>query len=306
MNIEELMLQYELGNMAKAEFIKLMHTHHRMLFDYSKFICDRDIQKIEITDNSVVMTSRKLGIKIICDEQDYRIAPVEILNFQEYEKQDSDMIFRLVNDKDTLLDIGANIGWYSIGLSKAKNNLNIHAFEPIPKTYEYLVANVRLNGLTNIHIHKHGLSNETSEVPFYYYPEGSGNASMSNLAANMNSIEIKLQVIPLDFFVKRHGIDKVDFIKCDVEGAELLVFQGGRDTIQRDKPIVFSEILRKWSAKFGYHPNDIISFFTELGYGCFTVKEKKLSRFLKVDENTIDTNYFFLHEGAHKQIIDSY
>ena len=62
-------------------------------------------------------------------------------------------------------------------------------------------------------------------------------------------------------------------------------------------------MLRKWSAKFGYHPNDIIEFFNKLGYQCFAIQNGNLINFDKVDEETIETNYFFLHKEKHQKII---
>lgn len=70
----------------------------------------------------------------------------------------------------------------------------------------------------------------------------------------METVQCKLRT--LDDYTAETKI-RVDFIKCDVEGAELLVFKGAIDTIARDKPVIFSEILRKWSAKFNYNPNEI-------------------------------------------------
>jgi hypothetical protein len=66
----------------------------------------------------------------------------------------------------------------------------------------------------------------------------------------------------MSFVAKNNA--KVDFIKCDVEGAELFVYQGAKATLMQQKPIVFTEMLRKWAAKFDYHPNDIIALFDEL------------------------------------------
>jgi hypothetical protein len=99
---------------------------------------------------------------------------------------------------------------------------------------------------------------------------------------------------------------KVDFIKCDCEGAELLVFKGAKNVIYADKPIVFTEMLRKWSAKFGYHPNDIINFFGELGYSCFYSNLDKLAQIDEVNDSTIETNFIFLHRGKHKSVIRNF
>ena len=75
--------------------------------------------------------------------------------------------------------------------------------------------------------------------------------------------KVECNVRRMDDFVKDENINRIDFIKCDVEGSELFVYQGGIESIDRFKPIVFSEMLRKWSNKFGYHPNDIINLFTK-------------------------------------------
>ena len=115
----------------------------------------------------------------------------------------------------------------------------------------------------------------------------------------------KCKVTTLDEFTEKFSL-KLDFIKCDVEGAELLVFKGGEKTIARELPIIFSEILRKYSSKFNYNPNDIFTFFRSLGYRAFTVKEEYLTEFKEMDESTIETNFFFLHEFKHSNKIKKF
>ena len=110
----------------------------------------------------------------------------------------------------------------------------------------------------------------------------------------------------LDEFVFESGINKLDFIKCDVEGSELFVFQGGMHSINQYKPIIYTEMLRKWSAPFGYHPNDIIKLFGDLGYRCFTAIDRGLREFFYMDDETEETNFFFLHDNMHKKIIDDW
>ena len=304
MILTEIRDQYLGNELSKPDYIDRMHEVHRLLFDYASFIRDTDIAKIEISDGKIVMTSREAGIRIICDRDDKRIVPVEILNFGHYEKNDSDMIYRLVEDGYGILDIGANIGWYSINLAKRFPGCRILAFEPIPKTYAYLRENIGLNPVSGIETFNHGFSDEAKELVFYYYPAGSGNASSARLADAPGMEEIRCTVLPLDDFVASRDM-KVDFIKCDVEGAELLVFRGGRNTLETHKPIVFTEMLRKWSAKFGYHPNEIIRLFSDIGYRCFTARNGRLEEFFAMDDNTLETNFFFLHAGAHSDKISA-
>jgi FkbM family methyltransferase len=303
MNIRALEQKFKKEEVTKPDFISKMYKeNHDLLFEYSEFIKDRDIEKIEITDASVIITSKELGIKIVCNRFDERIAPIEILNFGNYEKDDSDMIFKLVNDYDTVFDIGGNMGWYSIGLSKIKKNTDIHTFEPIPTTFESLVTNAEVND-SKIKINNFGLSDKKQDLTFYFHKEGSGNASSAMMNEERNNIEVKCHVDTLDNYFSKNKLDRLDFIKCDVEGAELLTFQGGIKTIQECKPIIFAELLRKWSAKFNYHPNEVIVLLKDLGYKCYFVDGNNLKEIEMITENTVETNFFFLHTKKHNKEI---
>ena len=89
---------------------------------------------------------------------------------------------------------------------------------------------------------------------------------------------------------------KVDFIKCDVEGNELFVIQGGMALISHHKPVLLLELLRKWSARFNYHPNKVINLLGDIGYKAYVVTpDKGLLHIPAITEDTIQTNFFFVH-----------
>jgi FkbM family methyltransferase len=248
------------------------------------------------------MTSRDNGLRLLCPLGDHRVAPLEALNFLDYEKEESAMIIKLAEGARVVIDVGANMGWHSINIAKHYPECQVYALEPIPETYSFLEKNVKINGISNIQLHPVGLSNKREELEFYFYPEGSGNASSRNLSDRADAKLVTCYVEPMDGFVLTKKIS-VDFVKCDVEGAELLVFQGGRATLERDRPIVFTEMLRKWAAKFGYHPNEIINLFSDLGYACFRLKGEGLFEISSITDDTIETNFFFLHQEKHSEKI---
>ena len=304
MHLASLKHAFESGALTKAEYIEAMHRAHQCLFEYAAFLRSTDMGRIEITDGRVIMTTRT-GVRLFCAPADKRIAPVEILNFGSYESAHADMLNALVRDGNTILDVGANIGFYTISLARKFPWTAIFAFEPIPATFACLRANLELNGVTNARIFNFGLSDRECEQVFYFSPRNSVSASAVRLIEEADGAAVVCRVRRLDDFVEEHSLH-VDFLKCDVEGAEYLVFQGAAETLRRDRPVIVAEMLRKWAARFHYHPNDILRFLGGLGYRCFTAAERRLLPFTAMDEHTTATNFFFLHTEQHREQIRAF
>ena len=304
MNLNELKDAFEEGLIEKHQYIREMHWFHQLLYEYAELIKGTDIKSIEITGDGVMVTSRKGNLKFIGNPADKRIPPHEILNFNMVEQSDYEMVMNLTQDGDTIFDIGANVGWYTLSLAKRYPAAHIYAFEPVPKTFKELLNHKRLNRLTNITAFNFGFSDKEGTVDFYYYPEDSGNASLVNISGFRNVQKITGQVWKMDRFVHENNTHP-DFIKCDVEGAELLVFKGGLNTLKH-KPIIFTELLRIWCAKFGYHPDEVIRLLKGIGYRCFSAEYDTLTEFFVITERTVEKTFFFLHKEKHKELIDKY
>jgi FkbM family methyltransferase len=294
----EIKKEFSSGAIDKWEFIDKMYEVHSGLFDYSDLLKNTNISKIEIDADQVIMTFRDSGIKFICTKNDKRIAPLDTLNFNNYEQEELNMQLSLIEPGFNVYDIGGNFGWFALHIAKNHLKSKIFSFEPIPSTFNFLNKNILLNKLENIECFNFGFSNAEGCFDFYFDPALSVNASLANVSNNKSIEKVSCSVKRLDDFVEETKY-KIDFIKCDVEGAELLVFKGGIEAIKKHQPIVFSEILRKWTAKFDYHPNDLIKFFRDLNYNCYVLEGSKLRLFDIVDENTFETNYFFLHKEKH-------
>jgi hypothetical protein len=167
-----------------------------------------------------------------------------------------------------------------------------------------------------------GFYDENKKLKFYTYREGTGNSSIKNLSQKRN-VKLEMATVKvLDDFINKKKI-KVDFIKCDVEGAELFVFLGAKKVLSDSKPIVFCEMLRKWCKKFKYHPNQIIFFFKSIGYKCFYIsnlknqkitnkkkgvfyKNFKLKQIQVISNKTRETNFLFMHTVKHQKIIKKF
>ena len=302
-NINKHRLDFENHLLNKQEYIDKMYELHKNLFDYSNFLGKTSISKIEISDTNVIMTFRDSNVKMICVEGDKRIACIDSLNFLSYEEEELAMQYKLIEKNDVVFDIGGNYGWYSIHIAKKFPLTEIYSFEPVFNTFSILKENISINDINNIKVVNIGLSNEVGEFTFYCDPKLTVNASLNNVSDNSNAIELICKVDILDEFVKKNNISKIDFIKCDIEGAELFALIGAKKSINIYKPKIFVEMLRKWALKFDYHPNDIISFLKELGYKCFVINKKSLEEIIEVTDLTVETNFVFLHNENHSMLI---
>ncbi len=279
-----------------------MFNTHKYLFEYPALLNDSPIKKIEITKEQVIFTidNEGDGIMICCDRRDAYSLPMILLNLSETETEENAMILKLIKPGDVVFDIGANIGWYTINILLKRKGTSVYSFEPIESSYQYLKRNLSLNSLNSENTYNIGFFDEDKKVKFYFDTKFAMASSMANLREDKDTVVVACEVRKLDGFVANTlTLERLDFIKCDVEGAELFVFRGGIETIKRYKPIIFAEMLRKWAAKFNYHPNQMISFLKELGYRCFVINNRQLKEFFGMDENTIETNFFFLHKEKH-------
>ena len=286
---------YTAGRITKHEYIHEMQKERKNLHRFADFLSNSGISKVEITDSQVVMTDSIYGIKMVCDSQDERAIPTEILNFGPYEKKDSDMALKLMEGCDDVFDVGANFGWYSMLWAKTFPETVIHSFEPVPKTYAYLCLNKKLNKLKNIIAYNYGLSTANELLPVSYYPEGSGNASIKQLQTRPSE-QVICHFQRLDDLFTTH----LDFLKVDVEGAELSVFKGGENAIRSSIPIIFVELCAKWLDKFGNNPNDVFDLLNDWGYRGFVVAQNgKLQACDRWNPNLTEVNFFFLHTTNH-------
>ncbi len=290
---------------------------YKELFAFREMLCiPGGAKEIRINSEHVIVSLEsmdeaggKYTVDMVIDPVDEAAVPVQILNAGKYEREELNMVMRIaqymseVNGGGALWDIGANHGWYTLNVCKRYENIRGYAFEPAEDSYRKMMYNVRLNGLKNCSLYNIGLSTENGQKEFYYNTTASGASSLVNLLEDENTKLVRCNFERMDDFAMRNRISEMDLIKCDVEGAELLVYQGGLESIKKYRPVVFSEMLRKWSAKFHYYPNQIIELFEGLGYQCYVIRDGGLREFGRVDEETVETNYFFLHREEHAGLL---
>lgn len=298
--------QYQNGELEKDQYYKEMFEIHKYLFEYPELIKSSPVKKIEITAEQVIFTisSGCKNIMLCCDARDVHSLPMTFLNIQTYETAEMNVILKIIKSGDVVFDIGANIGWYTLSVLFKHPGTAVYSFEPIESSCEYLKKNLELNGQDTDKIFNFGFSDENKMIKFYFDINYAMASSMVNLKESNTAVGEECIVKRLDDFVSSlPSLNKIDFIKCDVEGAEFFVFKGAIETIKKYKPIIFSEMLRKWAKKFDYHPNDIIKLFSDINYDCYVINNNKIEKFGYVDEETMQTNYLFFHKEKHADIV---
>lgn len=301
-SIQSLKDQFAVGKLGKPEFIQQALQVHRHLFDYVGITQRTDVREIRIAEDGVRFRIGEDDIWLYAPPNEGRVAPIEVMNFDHYEPEETQVMDLLSQGAAQILDVGANIGWYAARFAKRQPSSRVHAFEPLPVTHAYLQRNIAINGIADrVSSYNYGLSDASGSFDFFIAPASGTNASLVNVAAATDARKVVGLTLTLDQWCSNQQVQP-DFIKCDVEGAELLVFRGGRQTLSDYRPVVFAELLRKWSKPFGYHPNDMLAYFDELGYECFAVGQSGVRRIDAVTDETPETNYAFLHRVKHTEL----
>ena len=183
------------------------------------------------------------------------------------------MYIAIVRNRDVVLDVGANVGHFTqLFCDLVGSSGQVHAFEPVPSTFELLSGNLApLSLKKNVFLNCVALGEQDQETVLFIPNEDHGQAALVRHRAGSwtsNQIrEVKVQMIRLDRYAER--IPRIDFIKCDAEGAELLVLRGGESTLRRCRPKIFLEVEEFWTRSFGWTPEEVVRFLRELGYQHF-------------------------------------
>ena len=150
-------------------------------------------------------------------------------------KSDLERIGYRPADANVVLDIGANDGRWLTGVHHVFPNATIHAFEPVPSTFEDLRSNV--GNKPRVRIYCQGFGSESKEITMQLYdnPRVSSMNTQELQVGHHPTETITVKCNTLDEWLKDTGIDEIDFIKIDVEGYELQVLTGGTNTFRAAK-----------------------------------------------------------------------
>lgn len=238
---EKPLIYFASGKGDESWFVKILPRH----FQY--------------TPQDVRIINRK-GIKYEVSLNNYN----DWLLFFGIDNQHKENIYAKINNGNVILDVGSNIGEVLLNMAKVNPEGTIYGFEPVKSTFEKLQKNVSLNRFSSISLHQLALS-DTNEIVYYQTKEGhSGGTMMSKESKNISQDFIEAKT--LDHFVEMNSIEKIDFIKVDIEGFEMNFLKGAIETLKKFKPSIFMEVDCAKLNRQNSSAEELIATLQSIGY----------------------------------------
>jgi FkbM family methyltransferase len=174
-----------------------------------------------------------------------------------------------LEDHSIVLDIGANIGAFSVRLARyAKiqglTDFHIYAFEPNPVAFRSYEKNLSMNQdlMPLVTVYNSGLGSKEGKFSFAFDASNSGAGRVR--VDKPGQMEVSIQ--RLDDFIDTLKPARIGFVKLIVEGFEPEVIKGGWNTLMRFRPPIFMEVTRTWWNEYGNDVDEVIRKLTTLGY----------------------------------------
>ena len=171
------------------------------------------------------------------------------------------------------VDGGANLGVYTVIASNAVGDHGrVLSFEPGNDAYERLSANVAANGATNISPRKAALSDSSGHAPLYHTAGHSVSYSLAPDSDDDTSSE-QVKTLTIDEVMAEEGLDRLDFVKLDVEGSEELALRGAEQSLARFRPTVMFETLSEAAISPDLSRDGAWNYLADHDYDFFTVDD---------------------------------
>ena len=198
----------------------------------------------------------RLGHRMIVDLRAYS----EYASFytHDYDTEEIRSVLRMFTPEWVILDVGANVGFWTIPMAKALGpGGTVHAFEPVASNNLRLRENVKLNGMERtVVVHELGLSDRRAALPISLREDFANGSGTGNAAIVIDHSDGRFQcgvveVDTLDEIFPSLNVNRLDFIKVDIEGHEDKFLRGAVSTIGQFRPILHMEINEPYYSRRG-------------------------------------------------------
>jgi FkbM family methyltransferase len=195
------------------------------------------------------------GSRLLYRSQDFCVID-EVFKNDVYRRE-------MIGDGQIVVDAGAHIGAFTIlAARRVGPKGRVLSFEPSPRTYELLVRNVGLNALPQVQVQPLALAEKEGEAPFFFADSAAVNPVTDTLGEGRGRPSVLVRLRRLDDVLAEEGVDRVDHLKIDVEGAEMRVLDGAPKTLAATRHIIME--VHPDAVK----PEDVKRRLESLGFAC--------------------------------------
>lgn len=179
-----------------------------------------------------------------------------------------DVLRVLARESRVVMDVGANVGLYSLVMATEAPRATVHAFEPHPETYQRLSSHQKLNSVPRVCCHPCAVGATPGNARLLGAADADlGKASLHDHGNNPTGGEaLDVEVVTLDGVVRDQRLETVDLIKIDVEGFEPEVLQGAKTTLETHAPWLVIELSPQWYGDRAAQARETFSTLLRLGY----------------------------------------
>ena len=197
----------------------------------------------------------------------------EVCYTGRYEPQETQIVSRLLRSGGVFVDVGANWGYFTLAAAHCVGpSGRVIAFEPEPRLFALLEANVAMNALGHVQLHRVGAAADRRTLRFVAFSTTSGNWGESRSIAGAGNADFECEAMAVDEALDADRVHHVDLIKIDVEGAEVDVLAGMRRGLREHRYArVLLECHVDLLAQRGESTSSCFLPLTDAGYRLFLV-----------------------------------
>ncbi len=255
----------------------------------SELLLKKSVKKFDL---EYVVPIRRGNLFIVCKLSDWIPWNIFIHGCYITESGYETFMLEKVSGADVTMDVGANIGYYSVQFSRLTDG-KVYSFEPMSYQYSVLKKNLELNGIENVIPVKRIVSNTSGKKRIYY--SGPDNTGASSLVKKSGEYE-DVQAITIDDYCDEQKIAQVDLMKIDVEGHEMDVLMGMSGCLRQQRVRhLFVEISGENLEKAGSSVQELCTFMQAFGYHPYSIKTGKMEEYRIGDDESLV--YFTVPEG---------
>ena len=216
---------------------------------------------------------RQANVRMRCDIS--KLVQRQIYFYGAYEEDTCQVWVKMAKTAQTIIDVGANVGLYSLLAAATSSHAAIHAFEPTSEVFDRFVENVRLNGFLNVVANRAGVG-RASGKSFLHFCAGSdgSNEGMNYVSSeSVSRSDTAVEVVSVDDYCRAREIDSIDLLKLDIEGGEYDALLGAERFLARKAINCIFVELTEWAAnRNGHSTRDIKRLLSTAGYEIYQLR----------------------------------